>query len=342
MYDKDKFDKMLAAAKGLLSASAADSFCISSLIPERWLIEEERTFDSALANSESIKSSINRRIVGTLCKVTGKKYNSDAGIRVVLDFNSYVASLKHENTFVFGRYKKFSRELSQSRWLCSKCEGEGCFKCYYEGKNYISVEELIGDVFKKYSECSDYSLHASGREDVDVTNVAGRPFVLELKEPKQFSLDLLKIAKEIGNDNKVVVLDLKFVKRSFVEIVSNSHFDKEYEADIELSRELTDQDLEKLKSLEGTTIDQQTPHRVAHRRADLIRKRIIKRMEILNNDKNKLKIRLLAEPGTYIKELIHGDKGNTKPSVSSILGCDAKCTCLTVIKIQDGFLDLLS
>ncbi len=48
-----------------------------------------------------------------------------------------------------------------------------------------------------------------------------------------------------------------------------------------------------------------------------------------------------ADAGTYIKELIHSDKGRTSPSISSFLGKECTCTRLDVIKIDDGFLDLV-
>ena len=94
--------------------------------------------------------------------------------------------------------------------------------------------------------------------------------------------------------------------------------------------------------MQGLEIEQRTPNRVAHRRADLIRKRMVKRMEIAEKlDAKRIKVRILAEAGTYIKELITGDKGKTVPSFSSMLECNAKCKSLVVTRIYDGFLDLL-
>ena len=38
-----------------------------------------------------------------------------------------------------------------------------------------------------------------------------------------------------------------------------------------------------------------------------------------------------TEAGTYIKELVHGDFGRTRPSLSSILGCNIDILALDVI-----------
>jgi tRNA pseudouridine synthase 10 len=43
---------------------------------------------------------------------------------------------------------------------------------------------------------------------------------------------------------------------------------------------------------------------------------------------------LETESGTYIKELISGDKGRTKPSISEMIGVPCNVTQLDVIKIK--------
>ncbi len=88
-------------------------------------------------------------------------------------------------------------------------------------------------------------------------------------------------------------------------------------------------------------LNQRTPKRVAHRRADLERKRKVLSVTLVSHSKNKATFSILAEAGTYIKELVHGDEGRTVPNFSSILGCEAKCTNLKVTKIYDEFLDFI-
>jgi len=41
-----------------------------------------------------------------------------------------------------------------------------------------------------------------------------------------------------------------------------------------------------------------------------------------------------AEAGTYIKELISGDEGNTEPSLADVLGAEANCVQLDVTWIE--------
>ncbi len=280
---------------------------------------------------KTIKSEINELIVEGL-KKSGLGYNASNGqVRVMINLNNYSFEISNEPRFIFGRYFKYATPLSQSRWVSRKT-GE---------KNYISIEEIIGEIIKKYSKCTNYFLHASGREDVDVENHAGRPFVMELVNPKEdFSLE--KITEDLEKDGRVLVKDLRNVKRGFVELVSTSHFDKTYVAEIECEKELSEDDLKKIKSLEGVMLEQKTPNRVMHRRADLERKRKIIKMEIEKQSGNSATISIEVEAGTYIKELINGDEGRTKPSISELLGCKVGCKKLIVKEIKDQFLDSVS
>jgi tRNA pseudouridine synthase 10 len=131
-----------------------------------------------------------------------------------------------------------------------------------------------------------------------------------------------------------------------VELITESHFDKTYEAGVEFGRAVggkkadgAEEDSALIRSIEGRTILQQTPTRVAHRRANLVRHRKIKHIEPVGLQDNRGTLIIKAEAGTYIKELISGDNGRTKPSVAELLGTSAVCTKLAVVDIDDGFLD---
>lgn len=332
-------DKMIAEATDALVKEDIGSFSISTIMPKEWSIREEKVWDQSIAKAESIKNSLNKEIVASLRRSTGLKYDGDGDCRVVLDYAEKKVYLRRNELFLFGRYKKLSAGLSQSRWKCSKCEGRGCPSCGGKGKYYDSVEERIGEPVKAASEAADYVMHASGREDVDATNSAGRAFVLEIKEPRKRKLDLRALEEAIASSGEVSVSGLSAVGREFVEVVTESHFDKTYEAEVQFGREISDADALRIKTLEGKTILQQTPIRVSHRRADLIRNRKIKNIEALDVNGSKARVIVRAEAGTYIKELVSGDGGRTKPSIAGLLGTEAKCTRLEVTMIDDPFLD---
>jgi tRNA pseudouridine synthase 10 len=330
--------RMSDDAAKLLHGTGAKTFSLSTAIPKDWLINEEDVWDIAV--SQSIKNYLNSYLSSFLEKTTGMNYVPDGQARVVFDMRSGKVELKMNDLFVFGRYLKHSPGISQSRWSCRSCNGKGCSRCGGKGRHYDSIEEIIGRVMKEHFDAGDFSMHASGREDVDATNTAGRPFVMRIRNPKKLDPNLEKISKDIGDSGLVSVIDLSYSKRADVEIVTESHFDKAYIAGIEAGRELAD-DAKKIRLLQGSMLSQRTPTRVAHRRSDLVRNRRVIEIEVLEIKDNTAKISIKAEAGTYIKEFISSDDGRTKPSIAGTLGTDAWCTGLTVSEIDDSYLKML-
>lgn len=312
------------------------SFSISTIIPREILSKEEDVWDFGLG--ESIKNAFNKIIVNALVKNTGLDYDVlKADKKITFDIATGNVIIENSDLFIFGRYKKLQADISQTEWTCKNCNGKGCDECDFKGVKYSSVEAIIGKYARKIYHAKDAELHASGREDIDVLNTAGRPFVLELKKPNNGKIKLEILKNEVNNSNEgVEISDLKYVSNSEVALVSDSHFDKMYEAEIKIKEQLSKIDIVKILQLRGVVLHQQTPQRVKHRRCDIIRKRKILDIFILN--KNPLKLHILAEAGTYIKEFITGDEGRTKPSITSVLRKEAKCVKLTVIEIHDEFL----
>ncbi len=84
-----------------------------------------------------------------------------------------------------------------------------------------------------------------------------------------------------------------------------------------------------MQKLQGCTLAQRTPERVAHRRADKIRKRKVLEtnnpsIEVVDENLMIGEFSLRCESGTYVKETVHGDGGRTQPSIASLI--KAKCT----------------
>jgi len=92
-----------------------------------------------------------------------------------------------------------------------------------------------------------------------------------------------------------------------------------------------DEILHTIEKLSGVILAQRTPERVAHRRADLIRRRTVYEtskplIETMEDGVREVEFTLRCESGTYVKETVHGDGGRTQPSLSSLI--KAKCEVL--------------
>lgn len=88
---------------------------------------------------------------------------------------------------------------------------------------------------------------------------------------------------------------------------------------------------EVVRGLRGAMLAQRTPERVAHRRADLVRRRKVIEtteplVETMDDGQTEVEFTLRCESGTYVKETVHGDGGRTQPSVAALIR--ARCDVL--------------
>lgn len=247
--------------------------------------------------------------------------------------------------FLEGRYRKLARDLPQTVFFCPVCKGhprrrKKCERCEGFGKlTKDSVQELIGWVAGKAFGTRKHVFHGAGREDVDVRMLgSGRPFVLELVDPKIFEVDLAALEAEINrrNEGRLEVQGLHWTEKSRIAILKETPHAKEYEALVELAGEVEQGTLVALagRRLEVT---QHTPDRVAHRRADKDRVRWIefRSLEPLEVPAH-LRVRLSTQHGTYVKEVLSGEGGHTQPSLASLLGVPCRCLELDVLAILDA------
>ena len=128
-------------------------------------------------------------------------------------------------------------------------------------------------------------------------------------------------------------MNLKFTERKRkAEIkVSSPDTYKVYRALVKCDDDIREEDLEKLQSLH--MIQQRTPIRVSHRRADKIREKEVKNIEAKFIDSKTFEMIIKTEGGLYIKELISSDEGRSNPSVTEVLGTQAICAELDVIEV---------
>ncbi|MCS6937415.1 MAG: tRNA pseudouridine(54/55) synthase Pus10 [Candidatus Bipolaricaulota bacterium] len=299
---------------------------------------------------EPFKQEFNRevgRLFGARLSERGRLVHVDfrePQIVLVMDLQQAKLTVQINSLFVYGRYRKLVRTIPQTRWPCRACGGRGCEECAFTGKRYAeSVEELISPPLLRETRGSGTAFHGAGREDIDARMLGrGRPFVLEIKEPKIRTLDLERLQREINEQaaGKVEVSPLKLVSGSVVERLKHCEAEKIYEARVRFSAPVSPDRLrEAFAVLEQTPIQQRTPRRVSHRRADLVRTRRVLAIsgELVNP--TEARIRVHGEGGLYIKELISGDEGRTRPSLSELVGVPAEVVELDVLEVLGDFLD---
>ena len=294
--------------------------------------------DDGLSRSgwlESVSSAIKRRAGTALCAGwPGRDVDLGAPeAMLVFDPARRTLGVRLKSIYLYGRYRKLVRGLPQTRWHCRACGGRGCSRCDGTGREKEgSVEEQIGEpVARAFRAQMVPLLHGMGREDADVLMLgSGRPFVLEVLQPRQRSVDLGAIS---ASGSVELASPLRAVDAEVVSRVKTLDPPKEYRA---LCRAGSEIDPARVATLAASLveIEQRTPGRVEKSRADLVRRRRILGLSARLLAPRDLELELTTEAGTYVKELVSGDEGRTSPSVASLLGCEIFVAELTVLGIE--------
>lgn len=337
-------DQWAKRALARLAGVEFKTFVVGSHLPE-FLKEQERELQKeyGLEHAGSLKHDLNREVGKRLeAAFQDRGLEAEVDLRrpevaVLLDLVWDRVELNITPLFVLGRYRKLVRGIPQTHWPCRTCRGSGCPECNLTGKQYPqSVEELVSPVICQAAQGRSSLFHGSGREDIDARMLGeGRPFVVEIREPRARSLDLGALEEEInrGAVGKVEVQGLEFCERAMVERLKVSPSGKRYRARVRFERPLTAEQLQgALRSLVGP-IEQRTPRRVAHRRADRVRTRRVHQIEGALLDEREALIEVRCEGGLYVKELISGDEGRTSPNLVGVLSVPAQVIELDVLEV---------
>ena len=336
-------DRMIGLSKDF----EFSTFLVGS-IPSPILVERQDELNAkySILHSETLKSHINRQLGIAMQKVLEKEVDferPDAVFIYAMDQDEI--RLQINPIFIYGRYNKLVRGIPQSRWDCKKCKGKGCKECEGTGRKYPdSISEYVGVPAQELIDGSKFKFHAAGREDIDVLMLGdGRPFVVEISEPRTRSPNLDQLTHDINEraDGKISVHGLEIADRSTLQKLKESAESnvKEYRALITTQEIVSDKKLKKTeKSFKDVEIEQRTPTRVSHRRSDLVRRKRIHEIHLKKQDERLLEGLFKVQGGTYIKELISGDEGRTVPSIAQIL--ETPCVCkelnVTAIYSEDG------
>ena len=346
MEEIPKFSELAAKC---MNVYEYDNFQIGVRVDTDISRREEQVWSViAATHQEPIKAELNREIGKLVQNITGKEAEfAKPQLVAIIDTSYDHVDVQVSPLFLYGRYRKLARGIPQTKWPCRKCKGRGCENCDNTGKQYlITVEELISKHVMEITGGEGAKFHGMGREDIDARMLGrGRPFVLEISKPLKRSPDLMELMEKINGESvgQIEVSGLSPSNRDMVKWVKAATFPKIYSARVEFSRQVTRVELERAVSrLKGALIKQRTPVRVAHRRADLVRERTVRAMELMDHDGEAGKwavITIKGDSGLYIKELLHSDEGRTTPSLKGLLSTsepvDVEIVHLDVLDVCD-------
>ena len=320
-----KMDKIYAALHEELNDVEYSTFLLGARTsPEQDQIE--KTVSECLGYKvEPLSKEFKREFGKYLEKRDGKTVSFDEpDLLVLFDLRYFSFDLQIRPVFVYGTYTKIKRGIPQTRWIHRKDVDD-------------SVETQIGDCLNSITMGSECHLHGAGREDVDVLMLGnGREFIIESEKPRKRKFDLKELEKCVNEvSDSIRIGNLRTSNRKEVVSLKDSTFDKTYRATISSALPFNGKKLENaVLYLSGKDIYQRTPLRVTGSRSDLVRTRRIVSLKLDSVAGSVASITVRAQAGTYIKEMIHGDEGRTKPSLAEIYGEDIGVKELDVIWIH--------
>ncbi len=339
---EDVFDLMPRFAENVaeaINAVESENFLVGTKVEPAIVAKEKELWEKyGLQSPEAIKSELNREIGKIALPLIHRRVEfKTPEIVALVDTRFGEVTTDIAPIFIAGRYNKFSREIPQTKWPCRECHGKGCPHCFGKGKMYeTSVQEIIGDIALEMTGGQEHFFHGMGREDIDGRMLGdGRPFVLEISQPKVRNIDLDELESRSSTGELAAFNSLHFVQREAVERYKGAATNKTYrvrvKADGKVNKEAV---VDTALSFKDADIDQRTPRRVEHRRADLVRHRRIHWVTADNFEGDEFDLEMETDSGTYVKEFVSGDNGRTQPNFSERLGVQCVVTALDVLAID--------
>lgn len=312
-----RLDELIKKALKSMKKMDFSTFMIGIKMNDSLVMREEALWEkTGVKHCEPIKAEMNRRLSSLLIDTTGKKPDRDKpDIIVMFDVGRNDAEIFSNPLFVYGEYKKFSRGLPQT--------SSRQFK--------QSVEDIIARPFMKATGGIAHVMHAQGREDKEARCLAWRPFVLEIKQPLRRNFVPSKLMPEINKSPKVKVAKIRVSGRKEVADMKARNPYKIFRMTVDFENPVENPEL--LKSL-ACIIKQRTPSRILGAKPDKTKHKKVKSIKWKRINSKRYQFDITAESGLYLYELVTGDGGRTKPSISQLLSNSGKIMEFDLIGIE--------
>jgi len=314
-------DYLLALVHDALKQYQFNTFLIGAILPQQMLErEDEVRARFKIKGIENIKSELTRDLGKLLGNATGKNVDyRRPDVIINLDTEKKQVTARSRAIYLFGRYIKNVRGLSQKQERCKACNGKGCVQCSNTGlSGFDSVEGIIVKKLIDSFNCDSAKFAWVGGEDKDslVLN-EGRPFFVKVINPRSRFAKYKEM--NFGGD-----VQARFIKEVDRLPDKPLRFKVRVELTVECERSIDDATLERLKQLNNTSV------KFVGKKSKEVSKSIHEFSAKASN--NVLEVSMLADGGLTIKQFVGGD--GIEPSISQLIGCKATCKSFDVIDVQ--------
>ncbi|MEM3712953.1 MAG: tRNA pseudouridine(54/55) synthase Pus10 [Thermoproteota archaeon] len=285
-----------------------------------------------LGLGEALKNELNKEINRSVEKRLGKKIRMKRpDVVFVYDVVNDKVSMQINSIFLKSSYRKLVGGIAQTKW-----------KGMDSSDVTPSIEKMLEEVLLPAFKGRKLKFHGAGREDVDVKMLGdGRPFIVEILEPKIRNINLNNLHLEFNKRFGSMVEVSPFTRASYLDVprlkMEAERKKKTYKVIFETERKVSEEELKELsEKLTGCLIRQRTPLRVLKRRGDRVRKKMVYQAFFKHLGDNRYEATVTCSGGLYVKELLHGDEGRTVPSVAGLLDTKVKIVEMEVTGIEGG------
>ena len=261
---------------------------------------------------ENIKFGLAKELSKKISRRTNStKISDDPDLFIQANFKDESCVIRTKPVFVYGRYSKKIRKLSQKQELCNSCNGIGCHNCNFKGmEDVASIEGKISNLLLKKFNANQIKINWIGGEDQSSLVLGnGRPFFAKILNPKKRNRILRKFS-DLGSVN------LFELQKIHLQPKGSITFKSEVSVTIDTAKPISSSQLKKLKTLVNSEIED-----ISRDRKNFHKK--IYKVGYKKLGQNSFILDLIVDGGLPIKSFIQNS--DTVPNVSELLKNKCKC-----------------
>ena len=265
-----------------------------------------------IKGSENIKFSISNELAKKIAKKTKSRKNiEEPDIFLQINFKNDSCTIRSKPIFVYGRYNKKIRNISQKLKPCQNCNGVGCHNCNFTGlENIESVEGKISYFLKRKFDSNQVQINWIGGEDQSSLVLGnGRPFFAKIMNPKKRN----RLLRKSSDLDTVFLSELRKLS---VQPKGSVPFKSEVSITIDTKKSISLSTLKKLYILKNAEIMNHSKNKrnIRKRIYDVHYKKLGKTTFLLD---------LFVDGGIPIKSFV--ENSDLTPNISELLGNQCLC-----------------
>lgn len=265
-----------------------------------------------LRGIDSIKTDITKEISKKFARKTRASIEHlSPDLTITINFKDDSFEFHSKPAFIFGRYLKTQRGITQKQKPCEECNGSGCRTCQFHGlSGYDSVEGKISQFLYEKFQAKQVKIAWIGGEDKSSLVMGnGRPFFAKIINPSKRKI---RFPKKIEL-NPVILQELKIVNQMPKEPIK---FKSIIELSVEAENEISTTKLKLLKNLKKSPI-------IVYEKFDKRNEKKVYSLKYKKTSPQSFSINLTVDGGLPIKKFVDGD--NISPTLTDLLDCRCRC-----------------